>query len=76
MLSCLAALHEKIVGVLVWSSLLSAIGISKHFEASLADEAEVRVWSMMHLACSKVILINMALNRAAVIGARVMPEIQ
>ena len=76
MLSHLAALHEKIVGVLVRSSLLSAIGLSNHFEAALADEAEVRVWSMMHLACSKVILINMALNRAAVIGARVMPEIQ
>jgi len=75
-LSCLAALHEKIVGVLVWSSLLSTIGLSKHLEASLAEEAEVRVWSMMHLACSKVILINMALNRAAVIGGRVMPEIQ
>ena len=76
MLSCFAALHEKIVGVLVWSSLLSTIGLSKHLEASLAEEAEVRVWSMMHLACSKMILINMALNRAAVIGGRVMPEIQ
>jgi len=76
MLSHLAALHEKIVGVLAWSSLLSTIGLSKHLEASLAEQAEVRVWSMMRLACSQVILINMALNRAAVIGACVMPEIQ